>query len=245
MSLLDILASGPTAHIIVGSRTNTKSFHIHKKVLCDSSTYFKAALHNGFAETKTQTIKLDDEDPEIFSAFAIWLYEGKLNKTALPHVNVRGAIEKHLFKLYVFADKRGIRDLANDTITMLASYWTQDSVSLGEVEWVIPLVSHNSDLYHLIQDTLILELRLSSLDYNGLAALDLPRKFLTDLLCKSHELSEAFNDYEKCLQAVCHYHCHEGQGLRSKEECIRNTEDGYNTYGEHKDLVQMSWEGDA
>jgi hypothetical protein len=126
---------------------------------------------------------------------------------------------------------------------MLASYWAQDSVTLGEVEWVVPLVSQNSNLYHLILDNLVLELRINSLDYDGLAALDLPRKFLTDLLCKSRDLSKAFNDYEKCLQSVCHYHCHEGQGLRSKEECIRNTEAGYNTYGEHEDLMQRSWQG--
>jgi hypothetical protein len=154
-------------------------------------------------------------------------------------------IEKCLFKLYIFADKRGIGNLANDTITMLASYWTEIPVTLREAEWVIPLVSQNSNLYDLILDTLILELRINDLDCAGLATLDLPRKFLTDLLCKSNELSEAFNAFDKCLQAVCHYHCHEGEGVMSEEECIRNTDAGHNTYYKHRNLEQLGWEGDV
>jgi hypothetical protein len=236
--------TGPTAQIIVGSSAGIKTFSIHKKLLCDSSTYFKAALNNGFAETKEQTINLDDEDPAIFRTFALWLYEGELNKKTLPHEKVSGKLVKHLFNLYVFADKRGIGNLANDTITMLASYWIYNIIDLTEVECEVLVVLRNSKLYELVLDNLTLELRDNHMDCDLLAASDLPKDFLIDLLRQTSQLCETFIGNFKCLQAVCHYHCHNGQGIMGKEECIRNTEAGRSTYYKHVKLKQVDWEGD-
>jgi hypothetical protein len=236
--------TGPTAQIIVGSSAGIKTYSIHKKLLCDSSTYFKAALNNGFVETKEQTITLDDEDPAIFRTFALWLYEGKLNKKTLPLDVYIGVLENYLLKLYVFADKRGIGNLANDTITMLAAYWSENRVILSEVAWAVRLVSCSSKLYDLCLDMLVIGFReegMSSLDRCRLDALELPKEFLLDLLSKCHELSPHYCEWHQCFQAVCHYHCHEGQGIMSEEDCIRNTENGCNIYDELKDLEQCPW----
>lgn len=201
-------------------------------------------MNNGFVETGNQTVELDDEDPAILVTYILWLYEGKLNKETLPSDTIYGAVQRYLFKLYIFADKRGIGNLANDTITMLSSYWTKASVILIEVKPVILLLPDNSKLYDLILDSLVLELRDSGVDYDHPAVITQPKRFLIDLLRKSHELSRTFVEYRQCLQAVCHYHCHEGQSVLSEKECIRNTEAGYNMYHEHDRLKQSSWEGE-
>jgi hypothetical protein len=241
------VASGPTAQIIVGSGADAKSFHVQKKLLCDSSTYFNAALNNGFVETKNQVIELDDEEPAIILSFILWLYDDKLNKKTLPSDDVPGVLENHLFKLYVFADKRGIGNLANDTITMLAAYWSAKQVALSEVAWAIRLVSRNSKLYDLCLDILVLELRYEGADFldeRRFDALNLPHEFLFDLVIRSHDRADNFQERHQCFQSVCHYHCHEGQGIMSEKDCIRNIEAGCNIYHEVEDLEQESWDGE-
>jgi hypothetical protein len=240
----DALTS-PTAQIIVGSGASVKTFNIHKQLLCDSSTYFRAALNNGFAETRDQKITLDDEEPAILETYLVWLYEGQLSKKTLPLDDIPEVLEKYLFKLYIFADKRGIGNLANDTITMLASYWSVECVPLSEVTWVILLISRNSKLYDLLLDKLVLELRDQELEGRRSEVMNLPQGFLFDLLIRSNELSECFNDSYKCYQAVCHYHDHAGQGIMNEEDCIRNIEAGWNTYHKIEALEQRSWEGDV
>ncbi|THY70307.1 hypothetical protein D6C93_10538, partial [Aureobasidium pullulans] len=153
---------GPTAQIIVGPPGSTQTFNIHKKLLCDSSAYFKAALNNGFAETTSQKIALDDEDPNIFHIFASWLYHPII---VLPSEDQE---EEHLLKLYLFADKRGIVNLANDTITMLASFWAGCRVL------IFSEILASSGLYDLILDNMFLELRLGISDTNELLQADLP-----------------------------------------------------------------------
>ncbi|KAI4852050.1 hypothetical protein E4T44_01744 [Aureobasidium sp. EXF-8845] len=246
MSLLNAVASGPTAQIIVGSGADAKSFHVHKKLLCDSSTYFKAALNNGFMETKNQIIELEDEEHAVILSFILWLYDDKLNKKTLPAEYTNGALEKHLFKVYVFADKRGIKNLANDTITMLAAHWMTHNVTLSEVTGVIRLISRKSKLYDLLLDILTIGLRhdvMLTLESCRPDVLNLPKEFLLDLLLKGYKLSKDFEHWHQCFRAVCHYHCHEGQGIMSKEDCIRNIENGWNIYYELDDLSQGPWEG--
>lgn len=129
---------------------------------------------------------------------------------------------------------------------MLAAYWSEYQVTLSEVAWAVRLVSRNSKLYDLCLDILVLEIRYEGVDIlgeNRLVSLDLPKEFLLDLLVKSHEFSSEFENKNQCFQAVCHYHCHEGQGIMSEEDCIRNTEAGCNIYHKLKYLKQIAWPG--
>jgi hypothetical protein len=69
--------SGRTATIKVGRGPHAAVFPIPKALLCNSSTYFKAALNGNFIEGQTQTIELDDEDPAIFRTYVAWLYQDR------------------------------------------------------------------------------------------------------------------------------------------------------------------------
>ncbi|KAI4728593.1 hypothetical protein E4T49_03561 [Aureobasidium sp. EXF-10728] len=237
--LLDAVTSGSIAKIIVGSGTDIETFTVHKKLLCDSSTYFKAALNNGFRETKDQTITLDDENPGVFRTFVVWLYETKLNADMIDEGHE--TFEGHLFKLYVFADKRGIVDLANDTTTMLASYWISRRITLSEVAQVVPLILRHGKLYSLIIDSLLLEMRagVAAMDFEGA---DIPKEVLIDLLSRIAIVPMGFRETCMCFQSICHYHCHSGQNVLSEEECIFRIQARDNVYDpDDVELRQKTW----
>ncbi|KAG9843203.1 hypothetical protein KCU98_g7956, partial [Aureobasidium melanogenum] len=241
MSLADAVI-GPTAQIIVGSGRDIQEFSIHKKLLCDSSTYFKAALTNGFAETHDQKITLDDESPAIFRTYVLWLYQMRLYRDPMPEGDQE--IQRHMLELYVFTDKRGITNLANDTITMLASRWSIRCVDLDDIEWLFPLISRRSKLYQLLVDKLLMELREDTGSESRFINGDLPRIALIDLVRRSESLTTDFNTSEACFESVCHYHIHGWQGAMSQGECIGRIEAGHNVFYPDIDLDQREWDWD-
>lgn len=109
----------PFAEVTVGAGKSAVVFNLPKELLCKSSTYFRAALNNGFSDATTQRIVFDDDDPDVFRTYAVWLLQEELKRECLDEVS---QVERHLFHLYIFADKRGILNLANDVVTMMASY---------------------------------------------------------------------------------------------------------------------------
>ncbi|KAH0030899.1 hypothetical protein KCU78_g2941, partial [Aureobasidium melanogenum] len=234
--------TGPTAQIIVGSGQDIQEFSIHKKLLCDSSTYFKAALTNGFAETHDQKITLDDESPAIFRTYVVWLYQTRLDRDTMPEGDQE--VQRHMLELYVFAAKRGVTNLANDTITMLASRLTNTEVDLDNIWWLYPLIPHSSKLYQLLVDNLVLEIRKASEARCRLVKAHLPRTFLIDIILRSNSLTDEFDSFYVCFGSVCHYHLHGQQGALGREECIERIEAGNNVWYPDMDMTQFEWEFD-
>lgn len=98
-------------------------FSVPKALLCNSSTYFKTALNSQFIEGQTQTINLDDEDPTVFRTYVAWLYQGHLKSRDIEDaLDDPQNFSQHIAELIVFADKRGIIELQNDSISMFLSY---------------------------------------------------------------------------------------------------------------------------
>lgn len=62
----------PTVTIIVGE--NKRSFHIHVDLLCDASSFFKAAFTGAFKESSEKTMYLPEDDEGTFELFVDWLY---------------------------------------------------------------------------------------------------------------------------------------------------------------------------
>ncbi|THY03989.1 hypothetical protein D6D01_10156 [Aureobasidium pullulans] len=219
MELFDALRQ-QCAEIVVGTPDNSETFYLHKKLLCDSSSYFKAALNNGFAETTSQKITLDDEDPDIQ--------------------------EEHLLKLYLFADKRGIVNLANDTITMLASFWANCRVVKSKTNWIFSEILASSGLYDLILDSMFLELRDNSPDISRLNAADLPKSVLIDLLEREMRYRRGLSDFNACILSACHYHVHGPDGVLTEAECIETIKKGHNIfeYEGGEDYTQILWTWD-
>ncbi|KAI4763328.1 hypothetical protein E4T52_08026 [Aureobasidium sp. EXF-3400] len=231
--------TGPFAEITVGKGSSVVVFTLPKELLCNSSTYFKAALNNGFSESITQKITLDDDDddPEIFRTYAAWLFEHEIVTQNLAVHD----IEHHLFHVYIFADKRGIVDLANDVVTVLASFWTWNSVDMDVTIKCLPLLSPRSTLYQLVLDSLVIDTRAFWWDtYKWEILSRHPGEFIVELFKRDRAFHGHFKSHYRCIEAICHYHEHSGD--EEKDECITKTEGGRNNFNfHHGPSKQIKW----
>ncbi len=55
-----------------------RAFTIHKRLVCQTSSYFKAAMDGNFEESFKGELHLDEQDPEVFNCFVEWVYSGKV-----------------------------------------------------------------------------------------------------------------------------------------------------------------------
>lgn len=97
--------------ILVGP--DKQPFIIHRELLCETSSYFAAALQGEFKEAKEQRIEMLEEDVAMFQSFQIWLYSDNILTT-----NTRENW-KILFDLHIFGDARGIPHLQNAAVDAL------------------------------------------------------------------------------------------------------------------------------
>ncbi|KAK0515992.1 hypothetical protein JMJ35_002026 [Cladonia borealis] len=103
--------------VIVGPQKQV--FRLHKEILCNFSSYFRAALEGSFAEGLTQKIELPEDDVTVFECFRMWLYSPISQKSVPSASELYRYIDvplKSLFDLYVFADIRDIPLLQNFTM---------------------------------------------------------------------------------------------------------------------------------
>jgi hypothetical protein len=86
-----------------------KEFVIHKKLICETAPFFDKAFNGGFKE-KEGTMELPEDGPSAFDLFVELLYSG-----IVPDGNsTEYFIQPH--KLYVFAEKHCLNELANKTM---------------------------------------------------------------------------------------------------------------------------------
>jgi hypothetical protein len=205
-------------------------------LLCNSSTYFKAALNNGFSETASQKITLDDDSPDVFRTYAAWLFEHEITNDSLSEVE---NLERHLFYVYIFADKRGIRCLANDVVTMMCSFWVVEPIRLSTTIECMPLLPPECTLYELALDSLVLLSRQGEWDedeWEGFCSH--PTGIIVELFKREQNFPRSFVNFSNCFESICHYHKHDDHD--EKDGCIKNTERGRNVFsGNDESLKQI------
>lgn len=215
-------------------------FNLPKVLLCNSSTYFKAALNNGFSETATQSISLDDESPEVFRTYAAWLFEHEI----CQNVEQLACFESHMFQVYIFADKRGIIGLPNDVVTKLSSFWCDQNISMGVTTEYLPQLSSSCTLYQMTLDSMILELRASDKDNDDgfwQNFVDHPKVVLVDLFKKENMFPASFQGFYGCFKSICHYHVHDDK--TEEDACIEEVEAGRNVFSHYDGpSKQIDWE---
>lgn len=240
MSTFSNSIAGPFAEITVKRGAFIAVFNLPKQLLCNSSTYFNAALNNGFLETAAQKITLDDDDdhPEIFRTYAAWLFEHELTQESIDEV---ADVERHLFLVYIFADKRGIRRLANDVVTRMSSIWADQPIDLNTTVEYLPLLLPGCTLYELTLDSLILASRDGTYDSDEWKAFcSHPPEIMAELFKREQRFPDSFKNYSDCFLSVCHYHKHENED--EKDKCTRLTERGRNVqYGDEVSRKQVKW----
>lgn len=91
-------------------------FKISKQLVCNYSQYFRAALSKSFKEGHNGILRLEDEDPETFEAFAEWLYCGAVLR---PDTIAKPDRWNWYLNLYILADRLCAHGLQNQVMDNL------------------------------------------------------------------------------------------------------------------------------
>ncbi|MCJ1475312.1 hypothetical protein MMC13_003974 [Lambiella insularis] len=207
-------------HVNVGK--DAQDFGIHKGLLCEASSYFKAAFAGDFQEARENLVHLREDDAGSFQRFQLWLYTGTIFDVG---ESIDSLSQKFLIELYVWADLRGIPKLQDSLMDILQisleSTFKDDGKPLDPalIELVYSSTLQSSPLRTLWAHYYsLLGISTSpSLFKEDKTLGDLPRDFLLDiisvLLKKAGETktkSKAGRGYE--YLPSCRLHAH-GQGV--------------------------------
>lgn len=97
-------------------------FYIHRDLICNESSVFKAAFSGEFKEASNQSIDLKDQDVEAVERMVQWLYSGQyelVKWSSEDDENTASTRYWQLAKLNTLADKYNIIGLSNTIIDQL------------------------------------------------------------------------------------------------------------------------------
>ncbi|KAL8876562.1 MAG: hypothetical protein Q9198_005270 [Flavoplaca austrocitrina] len=100
--------TGPIVTLVIGP--NHKAYYVHHGLLCDRSSYFRAALQGQFQEAQANRIEFPEEDETTFEIFIRWLYGSKF-EVATTSAGLRQAVT-----VMGFARRIVLPELHNDFI---------------------------------------------------------------------------------------------------------------------------------
>ncbi|PVH69459.1 hypothetical protein DL98DRAFT_598630 [Cadophora sp. DSE1049] len=96
----------------VGASNETRTFKIHKDILCEKAPHFDTLFNGPFLEGQTQVAVLDEDDPDAFELFVSWVYQSEIEMTNMT--------DKQAFELFIdlfaFAEKYNLTTLADHTM---------------------------------------------------------------------------------------------------------------------------------
>ena len=189
-------------------------FGIHKGLLCHHSSYFKAALTEGFKEALEGTIALDEDRVDVFKVFNTWLYTG----TLCAHEGWTELKNDHNFltKLYLFSDKRGVPALQNDSIDVIIDgYLRLDLIPCYDICHIWENTVDSSKLRKLVVDFWVRNADFQSVfhlcEKNKHAMF--PQDFLFDVLSAISEAKkvlkfQTLETLDPICKDRCDYHIH-------------------------------------
>lgn len=83
-----------------------KVFKVHKHILCAHSPFFDTAFKKDWAESRTGSMPLADDDAEIFELYQQWLYRNKVFSRSPPEQTGQSNTEYDtLIRAYIFGEK--------------------------------------------------------------------------------------------------------------------------------------------
>ena len=192
-------------HITVGSTTK-KTFKIHKDLLCNVSSFFRAALKGGLKKACDQSIDLLEDDPDIFERFQLWLYFRELRDASETTKDVKWTVPVQVF---LFGEARGIPELQNVAIDLfLDKYVISNEISTAPINMIYGSTRDDSPLRRLMVDTMA---HRADLSQGGWFAEDkrarFPSSFMFDIAIELHKVlvgrRQRITDFEK-VRSVYH-----------------------------------------
>ncbi|TGO12446.1 hypothetical protein BTUL_0088g00220 [Botrytis tulipae] len=111
-----LLASfSETVKLIVGPKDGTRTFLVHKDMLCTASPVFEAGFKPEWQKGGDATMELPEDDPIYFAPLVYWIYN---NEIVYPCGSLTSPMGE-LAKVYQLAEKYMMPRLQNDLIDSL------------------------------------------------------------------------------------------------------------------------------
>lgn len=107
------------------------SLRVHKDLICKSSAFFRSALSHGWKESKEQTVRLVEEDPEIFELYIHWLYRGMIAAFSARPDDFGMAQYLQMARAYVLGDKLQDDDFCDAAIDVFMEGCQQAAWGIG------------------------------------------------------------------------------------------------------------------
>lgn len=122
-------------------------FYIHKNLLCNRSSYFRACFDGKFKEAEDNVFNLPDDDVEAFKLFVDWLYGAPVKKCGPEEL-------ASFLALLVFSEKICLEFLHNEIMNQIRAFYRtcdQDPpVSTRTIQYVYENTLSTSPLRYFI-----------------------------------------------------------------------------------------------
>lgn len=131
--------SGRTIEVLVGDKDEL--FSVHQSLIRTSSSFFEKALGGKWKESVQRTVKLPDDDPDIFATYIHWIYFGTVHTvTELTAKPAEDSEITSLVKAYIMGDK-----LLDPTFQI---------ATINAISMRIEFKAENDDLCKKLQDAI-------------------------------------------------------------------------------------------
>lgn len=136
---------GRTVDIAVGPQGEISS--VHEKLIRKSSPFFDKALSGAWQESRERTVRLPEDEPEIFAIYVHWLYYGTVPVVCDETVEMKGVEYLNLAKAYTLGDKLmdvGFQDATIDAIVDASQVGLADGSLWYPGMQIVQYVYHNT-----------------------------------------------------------------------------------------------------
>ncbi|KAK7550576.1 hypothetical protein IWX49DRAFT_345182 [Phyllosticta citricarpa] len=209
---------GDMINVLVGPEKT--EFKVHTGLISHHSSWFRSACEGAGPDDEdgtTKTIKLPDDDPEVFEAVLTWMYTRKFSEK----LDASQLKSRFLYRIYIFADKRGVPALKVRVIDAL--FDKNGSLHYDSINHVYENTRRGSGLRRFLVHAVMYKHGIKNLvDRKGEDEIlkVLPAEFLLDYSVKSEGLIEdptwatlEWSDFDRC-----DYHEHPTKTSLSAEE---------------------------
>ena len=111
----------------VGTQDPSAEWHLPKALLTYCSPFFAAALDGRFAEAKSNTVLLPDENPGTFETFVQWMYTGEIQFDIRPDDSYEDW-SGLLVDWWVLREKLGFQAFQDSAMIQLLAFHRQRAV---------------------------------------------------------------------------------------------------------------------
>ena len=141
----------------IGSGDAKKVWHLPEKLLKSKSAFFTAALKSGFAEGISKTIRLPEDDPDIFKYFVKWLYVGY--KPNFP--------PNFFVPLWALGDRLSCPLMQDDVMSGLVGYYVEPHLKDVTLKQIYELSAPRSKIRRFAVDKCLLDVKRNCPDRHG------------------------------------------------------------------------------